>query len=38
MPMTVIAGLAHNRCTTEPVPISVTPSSMPVSSRTRSGG
>ena len=38
MPMTVIAGLAHSRCGTEPEPISVTPSSRPDSSRTRSAG
>jgi hypothetical protein len=29
MPITVIAGLAHNRCGTEPEPISLTPSSKP---------
>ena len=38
MPMTVIAGLAHSRCGTEPEPISDTPSSSPESARTRSGG
>ena len=38
MPITVIAGLAHNRCGTEPEPISLTPSSKPDSARTRSAG
>ena len=38
MPITVIAGLAHNRCGAEPEPISDTPSSRPESARTRSGG
>ena len=38
MPITVIAGLAHSRCGTEPEPISDTPSSTPESARTRSAG
>ena len=38
LPITVIAGLAHNRCGAEPEPISDTPSSRPESARTRSGG
>ena len=37
IPMTVIAGLAQSRCATAPEPISSTPSSTPVSARTRSG-
>ena len=37
IPTTVIAGFAHRRCATEPEPISCTPSSRPVSARTRSG-
>ena len=35
IPMTVIAGRAHIRCTTGPEPICCTPSSRPESARTR---
>ena len=38
IPITVIDGFAHNRCGTVPLPISVTPSSNPVSPRTCSAG
>src|SRR6185312_2175881 len=38
IPITVIAGLAHKRCGTEPEPISLTPSNNPDSARTRSAG